>query len=62
MYVTIIDGPARHLGRVNLRLKASQASILYRDGVTIAGTFYRRVSGSLGDQTLSSAPVDRRIR
>lgn len=62
MYVTIIDGPARTLGRTQLTLKATEAAILYREGVTIAGVRYRRISGTLGDQTLSSARQDRRIK
>ena len=60
MFVTIIDGPAKHLGRIRMPLRAKEAGTMYRNGVTIAGVRYVRVRGTLGDQTLSCAPIDRR--
>lgn len=60
MFVTIINGPARHLGRMSLPLKTTQAFDLYRNGVVLCGVRYRRVSGKPGDQTLSCGRIDRR--
>ena len=61
MMVTLIDGPARTLGRISLPLKTTEAFKLYRDGVMIAGAYYRRIAGKPGDQTLSCMRPNRYV-
>jgi len=61
MFITVIDGPAKHLGRMSLPLKTTEAFDLYRNGVNIAGVRYRRVAGKPGDQSLSCTVGSRRV-